>query len=189
METEIWKDAVGYEWLYKVSNLGRIWSCERLDSDWKKRWWIYLNDSNSNWYRSVNLYKNWKKYSKTIHRLLAEAFLINTDNKLEVNHKNWIKYDNRLDNLEWTTRSENQLHSLRILGHKNNFQTNHPHKWKFWKYNHSSKPVMAIDKEWNEFTFWWISEWARELNIKRHIISDSLRWRLKLSWLYTWKYL
>lgn len=71
-------------------------------------------------YVSVCLYKNSKKHFCSIHRLVANAFLSNPDNKPQVNHKNGNKADNRVENLEWTTSSENIQHKYSVLGYKGN---------------------------------------------------------------------
>ena len=65
-------------------------------------------------YKQVSLCKNGKVYSKLVHRIILFAFNENVSNKPEVNHINGVKSDNRLENLEWNTRSENQKHSIKI---------------------------------------------------------------------------
>ncbi len=70
--------------------------------------------NNGRGYLFVHLCSRGKTTNKYIHRLVAEAFIKNNLNKYCVNHKNGIKIDNRVDNLEWTTRSENQLHAFKM---------------------------------------------------------------------------
>lgn len=67
-------------------------------------------------YNHVSIKVNGRFVSQRVHRLIAQAFIPNPDNLPEVNHKNGIKTDNRVSNLEWVTSQQNQLHSTRVLG-------------------------------------------------------------------------
>lgn len=113
---ELWKDVVGYEGLYQVSNLGRVRSLpnsHHLDS-------IIMRQSKGKvGYMRVPLAKNKTHRMKLVHRLVAEAFIPNPKNKPQVNHKNGRKDCNIVSNLEWATRSENQKHAYRELGRVN----------------------------------------------------------------------
>jgi predicted RNA binding protein YcfA (HicA-like mRNA interferase family) len=106
---EEWKPIVGYEGLYEVSNFGRI---KTLYNRYKDVIYLKYNTS-PNGYYCVNLVKN--KISKTIriHRLVAEHFINNPQNKPMVNHKDGDKKNNFVDNLEWVTASENIKHSFK----------------------------------------------------------------------------
>lgn len=118
MEEE-WRDIEGYEGIYQVSNLGRVKALERILIIPEK---IMTNTLTEVGYLQVRLTKNKSAKSELVHRLVAKAFIPNPDNKPEVNHKLGIKTDNRVTELEWNTKSENQLHAYKVLGKKSNFK-------------------------------------------------------------------
>ena len=109
---EVWKDVKGYEGKYQVSNLGNVKSL--LDKQLNKREMILKPSLSHKGYLKVFLSKDSKKSSKTIHRLVAEAFIPNLENKKTVNHIDGNKANNRVDNLEWLSNSENQKHAWRL---------------------------------------------------------------------------
>ncbi|MBI6019850.1 HNH endonuclease [Clostridium perfringens] len=108
---EEWKFIKGYEGLYKVSSLGRVKSLtrqiKRKTGNYKIQGKLLSLIKMKNGYLRVGLYKNKKYKLYAVHRLVAEAFLDNSNNFPQVNHKNEVKTDNRVENLEWTTREEN----------------------------------------------------------------------------------
>lgn len=103
---EVFKDVVGFEGEYQISNFGRVKTL-------KPRSEVYIKPSNRNGYLRVGLRKNNKRYSKSVHRLVGEAFIGVPKKGMQINHKNGIKDDNRVCNLEWVTHSENIRHAFR----------------------------------------------------------------------------
>ena len=134
--SEIWKDVVGYEGFYQVSNLGRVRSCERYVPYYNanqtgKR--VYtkkhikskiLKPCEYYGYYCVSLYNaNHKMKLCKIHRLVMQAFCGNSD--LTVNHINGVKTDNRLENLEYLSIADNTYHAIRT-GLRNTTGENNP---------------------------------------------------------------
>jgi len=106
MQEEIWKDVISYEGLYQVSNLGRVKSLKR---NRVKKDRILKPQSNTDNYLMITLCSDRNRITRTIHQLVCESFLNHTPNgnTLVVNHKNFIRTDNRLDNLEIVSMREN----------------------------------------------------------------------------------
>ena len=81
----------------------------------KPNWRSPVKDKDG--YLCIGININGKDTTRKIHRLVAEAFIPNPENKPEVNHKNGVKSDNRIGNLEWVTAKENSTHKIEVLGH------------------------------------------------------------------------
>lgn len=126
---EEWRDVVGYEGSYQVSNMGRIKGLTRKtkgrsrnDNEFTRMLPSKImkpkrGGNTDYWY--IALCKDGGIKYRSIHRLVAIAFIENPENKAEVNHKDGNKKNNLVDNLEWMTRSENLKHRYRILGQTN----------------------------------------------------------------------
>lgn len=180
MEQGIWKDIIWYEWRYQISNLGNVKSLwnnrAKKEKVLKKR---------KNVYYQVILHNKLIVKTLYIHRLVAQAFIPNPENKPQINHIDWNKLNNRLENLEWCTISENHLHKYRVLWIKPNGWM----KWKIWKLNRLSKQIKQYTKEWIFIKKWDSSQdITRQLKINNWNIISNCKWRLKTAGWYIWEY-
>ena len=167
---ENWKDIEGYEGLYQVSNLGRV---KRVKTDR-----VLKGYKNTCGYLIINLCENSIVSSKKIHRLVAQAFIPNPDNKSQVNHIDEDKTNNNIDNLEWVTAKENNNH-----GTRNERIGKAISKLK-------SIPIIATNIKTGESTeFYGARECARQLGLHQASITKVLKGRYKQTGGYTFKYL
>jgi hypothetical protein len=118
MNIELWKPVLGYENYYLVSNFGRIKSLDRI-MKWrhfdkiKKGRLLSPKPSKYGYIRVVLTNENGTEKSHPLHRLIAQVFIPNPENKLFINHINGIKNDNTIQNLEWCTIQENTIHAFK----------------------------------------------------------------------------
>lgn len=120
---EIIKPLNGFEGLYEISNLGYVIGVERIIEfkNTKRHIKRHINKNipnPKNKYIYVYLFKNNKNYAKRLHRLLAEHFIPNPENKPNINHIDGNRQNNNLSNLEWVTSKENSRHMYDVLGFK-----------------------------------------------------------------------
>lgn len=165
MSEEVWKDIEGYEGLYKVSNFGRV---KRVTTGR-----ILKNGKNRGGYLYVNLCKQGVTSNKRIHRLVAQAFIPNPENKQDINHIDEDKTNNIVSNLEWTTRKENLNHGT----HNNRVSRS------------LSIPIIAINLKTGESKeFCSGKECARQLGLNPGHITSVLKGRNKQTGGYIFEY-
>lgn len=111
--SEIWRPIKGYDDLYEISNFGRVKSLPKIRGRGVSQERI-LKPHIVNGYVMVTLCKNNKTFNASVHRLIAEAFIPNPDNKPQINHIDGNKSNNNIDNLEWCTPSENMIHAYKM---------------------------------------------------------------------------
>lgn len=162
---ENWKEIIDFEGRYFISNLGRIKSNKINRKD------IILKDRiTSNGYNRVILQKDRKIIQFLVHRLVAIYFIENPKNKEQVNHINGIKTDNRVENLEWSTREENMQHSYYVLGR-------------------NTKGIKIFRVGFENIIYKSIADAQRNTGIHRAAIRNCLIGKTKKSGGYKWKYL
>lgn len=191
---EIWKDIKGYERLYQVSNLGRIKSLERKVISYNRgrtyeRTYpekILKQAKDKDGYVQVNLSKNGKGRTRKVHRLVAQAFISNFEEKPEVNHINGIRDDDRVDNLEWCTSSENNIHAYKVL--KRGYKL--PNKEQRKKYlDKVSKEIIQYEiKIVEKARYKSIREAERQTGILHTLISKCCNKKQETAGGYIWKF-
>lgn len=179
---EIWKDAIGFEGRYMVSNLGRVKSLKRNGT--VKIDTIRKQTEDKYGYLKFNIIKeNGTSGGILIHRLVAIAFIPNPENKPQVNHKKGIKTDNRATQLEWSTNSENQKHAFGIGLSKSNLQH------KSGKENHSSKSIYQISLDGKIVAEFYSATVASKITkINRQKISSCCTGKRQTAGGYKWKH-
>ena len=131
------KNIKGFEEKYSITEDGKVWS--KPNKFAKHNGKFIAISKRKDGYLMCNLYKYPKNIGKYIHRLVAEAYILNPDGKLEVNHIDCNKENNHYSNLEWATRKENVVHSFEVLGKEVASGKTHI----------LSKAIVAIDDEGN----------------------------------------
>jgi len=188
-EKEIWKDVVGYEGIYQVSDIGNVRSLDRVlphDRNGNKR---FVNGKSinkyicSSGYYVVSMGNSKNHIKRYCHKLVLEAFTPNPENKLQGNHIDGIKSNNKLSNLEWVTPKENIAHAFRIgLARGGSFG-------KFGEKHHRSKAILQFDKNNNYIAeFGSIREAARSNNLSDSNIVKALKGTFNYCGSFIWKY-
>ena len=159
------KDIIGFEGLYKISQDGIVYNKNMHALK-------QFKCSSGKTYFQVCLCKNGFVKQFLVHRLVAIHFIPNPKNKKVVNHINGIKIDNRIENLEWCTFAENQIHSIRVLGNPK------PPSWegKFGKDHNRSKKIYEWDLNGNILNTY---ESGLEFQRITGVHSSSASWSIK----------
>ena len=157
-------DIPGFEGLYKITRDGRIYGVRQ------KHWKKLLYDKNG--YLKVTLYKEGKCYYYRVHRLVAITFIPNPDNLPIVNHINSIRDDNRVENLEWCTVQQNNIHALQY-GNRDYSSKEHLSNMGKKRWERDLKPVEMYTKQGQYIkTFINAGEASEQTGIKRKYIVD-----------------
>lgn len=189
---EIWKPIKGYKNVYEVSNLGRVrsvdryleqesWNGSKYSHTYKGK--VLKQFKSKEGYMKVTLSYKYKLVPKTVHKLVAEAFLDNPNNYPVINHINGNKLDNSVNNLEWCTYEHNNKEAFRLGLNKPTW------KGKIGIECPNSKKINQYDLEDNFIRRWdSMRDVQRELNIYAVSISKCCRGISKTAGGFKWRY-
>jgi uncharacterized protein YicC (UPF0701 family) len=170
------KEIKGYEGLYFVDTLGNVVAFPKGKRSIDGDKYNVLKQQIKRGYATVNLYNNGKMKTFSVHRLVAEAFLDNPNNLENVNHKNGIKLDNNVENLEWMSGKDNTRHAF-----ENNLGGFRDRALKqLEKINSRHYSKIELIKNDVSFTFANTQEVADFLGVKRASVADAIKHNKKL---------
>jgi hypothetical protein len=182
---EVWKCIEGYEGKYEVSNLGRVKSL--IDRNGNFREVLVKPRMGKQGYLYVHLWKKSQQNTKKIHRLVAETFLTRPKDAQCVNHKNCVKTDNRVDNLEWCTFSYNTKHAINHgRCREQSGEKNHMYG-RTYENSPFARPIFQCNKEGKVIKEWSCVKRASE-ELKISHIDACARGVRKTAGGYIWKY-
>ncbi len=176
-EQEIWKDIVGYEGIYQISNKGRVKSlkrkCKSIHGYRTVPEKIYASCLDAYGYPIVTLHKEGKRKTRTVHRLVAEAFIDNPEGMTQINHIDEIKTNNFVENLEWCTIEYNNAYGTRI---ERLIKT-------------QQRAVIQLDMKGNFIKLWnGANEIARTTGMSQSAITRCCNHKRNYAYGYKWKY-
>lgn len=182
---EVWKDIQGFEGIYQVSNKGRVRSLDRYvecaDSFRHYKGKIMKQDKKKNGYMQICLRRQKIQKQALVHRLVANAFIPNTDNLPDVNHKDENKENNSVENLEWCTQAYNNSYGE---GYKQ--RSKNAIKYAIQK---QSMPVLQYSTDGKFIAeYYSATEAARQNNCRQGGISECCNGKQKTAYGYVWKY-
>lgn len=186
LPNERWQDINHYKGLYQISNYGRVKSLDRIikskryhkDGYHRKEHIMKVSD-NGRGYLFVRLSKNNSSLHGYLHKLVAQAFIPNLENKPQINHKDGNKHNNNATNLEWCTNGENGQHAW-----DNNLRTR-----RFGTDNYASRKVIQFTLDYKPIKIWnCISDVEKIYGFSHSDISKNCRYKSKTCHNYLWRY-
>ena len=183
---EEWRPVIGYEGLYEVSSLGRVRSLDRYDR--MNRFCegrILKSYTYRGGYLFVQLSSNGKLKHHLVHRLIAQAFIPNPDNLPQINHKDEVKSNNCVDNLEWCDSKYNVNYGTRKIRERNTklkngtyFNLNDEERKIYRKdhmkkyYQENKEKIKEYKKKYYQENREKICDWQKEYQRKKRLEKD-----------------